>query len=173
MILAIDPGTTESAFVYLDPSEPKLYGFGKTGNDELREVLLLRCEQVSFVVIEAIKSYGMPMGDTTIETCVWIGRFIERWVHHVPDVPVVTIPRKTVVTELCRSPRANDSNVRAAVLDWFRERTNERGGGRESMIGTAKCPGPLFGVAGDVWSALAIAIATFEIGQREIENALR
>jgi hypothetical protein len=54
-----------------------------------------------------------------------------------------------VKLHLCESVRANDSNIRAALIDRF-------GPGKEKAVGRKATPGPLFGLKGDEWSALAI-----------------
>lgn len=106
----------------------------------------------SHMAIEMIASYGMPAGASLFETCVWIGRF---W-----QVAVETgwtcqkVYRKDVKLWLCGTNRAKDSNVRQALLDKF-PRT---GGGKTPQVGTKKQPGPLFGFAGDMWAALAVAM---------------
>lgn len=135
-IVAIDPGTFESAFVVFDS---ETHAILQKGQDDNRVLLPWLDRQRAFgrqrLVIEMIKSYGMAVGDETFETCVWIGRFIERWNGQVDKVP-----RKTVVTLLCGSPRAKDSNVRRRLLDIY---------GQAAVKGFTR----------DQWSALAVAVA--------------
>jgi len=64
---------------------------------------------------------------------------------------MVWLMRKTVAAHLCNTSRANDSNIRQALIDRF-------GPGREKAIGTKKNPGPLYGIKKDLWSALAVAV---------------
>jgi hypothetical protein len=54
-----------------------------------------------------------------------------------------------VKLHLCGSSRAKDPNVRTALLDRF---------GGAGAKGTKAAPGPLYGIAADLWSALAIAV---------------
>lgn len=145
-ILAIDPGTDESAFVVFDGKRP--IEFGKLKNSEL--LLRLRLGEFSglSMFIEMIASYGMPVGREVFATCVWIGVFREAHRGAVFDVF-----RKDVKLHLCYSLRAKDANVRAAILDRY---------GGKAAIGSKKSPGALYGVSGDVWSALAIAITAWE-----------
>lgn len=163
MIVAIDPGTESSAWVVYRAGANKVEAFGLEKNEVVRG----RMDKGYFcwvkdapgkpdgafadrLVIEMIKGYGNAMGDEILKTCFWIGRFVERW-----DDQHVLIPRKTVVTTLCMNPRANDANVRQAIIDRY--------GGKLLAIGKKAAPGPLYGVTGDVWSALAVALAWVEI----------
>jgi hypothetical protein len=136
-LVAVDPGTFESAYVSYDPDTKIIHDRGQADNQAVliwleKQRRVFGCERL---VIEMIKSYGNAMGDSTIETCVWIGRFIERW-----SGPVDKLPRKTIVTTLCMNPRANDSNVRRALLDMY-------------------TPATVKGFTRDMWSALAVATA--------------
>jgi hypothetical protein len=142
-ILAIDPGTVKSAFLVLETSRERLCGFGIIENENLIEKINFLT--ADFLVIEKMKSYGNVIGDSVLETCVWIGRFIERW---KGDYYLVT--RKEVVLHHCGHARAKDKNVRQAILDRF--------GGAAIAKGKKINQGPLYGVSRDVWSALAIAL---------------
>jgi hypothetical protein len=144
VILAIDPGPEQSAYVEYGVRRRKVVSFAKCSNEDLLSNLRSNCA-IDTVVIEMIASYGMPVGREVFETCVWIGRFTEasRW--HVDR-----ISRGAIKLHLCGSMRAKDANVRASLIDAF--------GGKEKAIGNKKSPGPLYGVSGDVWSALAVAV---------------
>jgi hypothetical protein len=171
-LLAIDPGTTESGFVVLDTDTKKVLDFGKINNENMRgKVAGASAQSIGHMVIEQIKSYGNAMGDSTIETCVWIGRFIECWY----DVKYTLIPRKTVCGVICRNAKAKDSNIRRAVLDRYLEITppSELGGGNEPVIGVKSKPGPLFGVSADVFSALALALAWLDMNENECQDFLK
>lgn len=148
MILAIDPGTTESAWCVFDGA--KVVGSGIEPNPEL--LAKLRGWDLSdyLVAIEMIASYGMPVGKEVFETCVWIGRYIEV----VREPEPTLIYRKDVKLHLCQSARAKDPNVRQALIDRF----EPSGGGKIPQIGTAKQPGPLYGVTSHIWAALAVAV---------------
>ncbi|MGE5328081.1 MAG: hypothetical protein ACM3KR_01040, partial [Deltaproteobacteria bacterium] len=79
MILAIDPGNVESAYVLLDENL-KVIEFGKYINENVRcEVrrLFNKYYPNVHVAIEMVAHYGtgMPAGKEVFETCVWIGRF--------------------------------------------------------------------------------------------------
>lgn len=153
MIIAIDPGTTESAWLRLDNGRP--VDHGKCPNDDLRRMLHLCFDESDRVSIEMVASYGMAVGREVFETCVWIGRFAEAWRVRQSQrslIPAETqlIYRRDVKLFHCYSARANDANIRAAIIDRF--------GGKERAIGSKKAPGPLYGIKADIWSALAIAL---------------
>lgn len=170
VVLAIDPGTTESGFVVWDVVNNKLRSFGKLKNPEILELIqacaLYECEEL---VIEMCKSYGNPMGDSILETCVWIGRFIERWETH-SNVEVVLRYRKSIVAVLCHNSRAGDSNVRQYVIDYFRSITpaDLMGGGKTPVVGLKSKPGPLFGFADDMWQAMGLALGHVQIQYDEM-----
>src|SRR6185503_10448693 len=89
-ILAIDPGPEQSAFVIWDGVRvldhaivPNADLFRRLGNG----VGIHTC------AIEMIASYGMAVGRETFETCVWIGRFIEKWRDYAGAADALRIPR--------------------------------------------------------------------------------
>ena len=138
------PSPRESAFVAVSGRE--IVTFGKFPNDDMLGYLdfhKINCDALTVLVIEMVGTYGMPVGSEVFETCLWIGRFIERWRGKYEK-----ILRATVRANLCHSNKATDSNVRAALI--------ERYGGQTAAIGNVKAKGPLHGVTGDVWSALAV-----------------
>lgn len=144
-LIAVDPGTLESAFVAMEGD--RIDDFGKIQNEEFLkrlDYIRIHSSGITVLVIEMVQSYGMPVGAEVFATCVWIGRFIERWRGRHD-----TILRATVKSRLCQDARAKNANVRAALI--------ERYGGRMAAIGNLKAPGPLHGITGDVWSALAVA----------------
>lgn len=147
MILAIDPGPTQSAYVlYQDdrmvcPWNESVREFKKVDNNEVLG-LLRHYHGTLPLVIEKIASMGMAVGAEVFETCVWTGRFMEAFGADRCD----RITRHQVKINLCGSARAKDGNIRQAIIDRF--------GGSESI----KKGGPLYKVSGDVWSALAVAL---------------
>ncbi len=150
-ILAIDPGSEKSAYVVYE--DGKLNEFGILENGEL--LLNLKTFPCKQLAIEMIASYGMPVGKDVFETCVWIGRFIDRWRCRGKAFSYTNIYRKKdVCMTLCHNTRAKDSNIRQAIIDRY----PATGGGKCPQIGIKSKPGPLYGVSKDIWSALAVAI---------------
>ena len=137
MILAIDPGTSKSAFISLTDGQPCSYDwvdnqllldslYGRTvGNNKVQIIVGL----LAGVVIEDITSYGMPVGRDVFTTVRWTGRFEEACAQQ--GLPVTYIPRKDAMLNLCGSARGNDATLRQAIID--------RHGGDEVAIGGKKC----------------------------------
>jgi hypothetical protein len=149
MILAIDPGNEESAFVEYATGVGRPHAFGKWRNEDLLNLDIFRygVQAGSHLAIEMIASYGMPVGAEVFQTCVWIGRFIQAW-----GGPYTLVYRHEVKMNLCyRTAKVDDAVIRQALIDRF-------GPGKEKAIGKKKTPGPLYGVKADVWSALAVAV---------------
>ena len=146
MLLAIDPGTTHSGWVFFADGKPLDCGVAE--NHEVFN--LLRYHARGTVAIEMIASYGMAVGKEVFETCVWIGRFTQA----AGADRVRLIYRKDVKLHLCASPRAKDANIRQALIDRY--------GGKADAIGTVKKPGPLYGVKSHAWAALAVAVTALE-----------
>jgi hypothetical protein len=141
-IFAIDPGTTQSAYVIY--SNSRLIEFGILDNEMMRDKA--KSTHGNILAIEMVASYGMAVGKEVFETCFWSGRFVEAW-----GGEFVKVYRKEVKMHLCHSMRAKDANIRQAIMDRY-------GSTREAAIGTKKNPGPLYGVSKDVWAALGVAI---------------
>ena len=146
-ILAIDPGTTESAFVVWDGAKAEL--FVKDDNKSL----LARMRAGDFddcdCVIEKVASYGMAVGEAVFETVFWSGRFAEAFASRTKK-SFARMTRLEVKIHHCYTARATDSNIRQALIDKL------------GAPGTKKAPGPTFGISGDMWQALAVAIAYSE-----------
>ncbi len=77
--------------------------------------------------IEMVASYGMPVGKSVFETCVWIGRFMEAF--KGDKIYRTTFPE--IKLHFCHSPRAKESAVKYAIIDTF--------GGKDIAIGGKKC----------------------------------
>jgi len=167
-ILGIDPGDKQTAWVVYNADTKLPEAFGLEPNDKVLEMLLrdravfrhtdaegnYKIYPLSKLAIEMIASYGMAVGKTVFETCVWIGRFIQVW--DGTGFPHELIYRKDEKMHLCGTMKAKDANIRQAIMDRY-------GSTRQAVIGTKKNPGPLYGVSNDVWAALAVAITSAEM----------
>ena len=167
-ILAIDPGTEMSGVVTWDVLSGKIISAFLCDNVTLLQMLRTRIAAQTALLIEDIENYGMPMGQTTIQTIRWTGRFQEAWDSRPEttapgDMPMQYVTRRSVKLRLCGTSRAKDQNVNAALFNRF-------GGDRKAAIGTKQVPGPLYGCTGHTLSALAVAVSWLE-EQREKESA--
>lgn len=145
-MLSIDPGTTHSGVVWMRDGE--VWNCGVFENEE---VLPFVSAFQGAIAIEMIASYGMAVGREVFETCVFIGRLIER-AGGMERVRLVY--RRDVKQHICGSAKAKDANIRAALID--------RWGGKALAVGTSKAPGPLYAVKSHSWAALAVAVTAAE-----------
>lgn len=142
MILAIDPGNTQSAWVKMRKSDRKPIEFGIYDNLDLLAAMQVDYFGKCDTVIEMVASYGMPVGETVFETVFWIGRFYEA----APQYSRSRMKRMDIKMHLCHNSRAKDSNIRQALIDRFGE------------VGTKKAPGWFYGFKKDVWAAYAVGV---------------
>ena len=151
-IIAIDPGNIESAYVIMQGIE--IIAKGKIENNQMLN-LVYGFKEFYYdaeLYIEMVASYGMSVGKTVFDTCVWIGRFYEAWVltHESGSKQPELIFRKDIKMHHCNATFAKDSNIITALKDKYGEK------------GTVKNPGFFFGVSKDVWQAIALATYILE-----------
>ena len=152
-ILAIDPGTSKSAWVLWCDEQEKILNMGIEENGALTERLHAHSDAQDphvHIAIEMVASYGMPVGKEIFETCVWIGVFLAL-LKCFPAHENCFVYRKDVKLNLCGSVKAKDGNIRQALIDRFGD------------PGTKTNPGKLYGVSKDLWSALAVAVTYSDI----------
>lgn len=183
LLIAIDPGTKESAIMaYRDGCI--LWSKKDDNGVVLAYLRAADHPDPPTVVIESLVSYGKTVGEEVFTTAVWIGRFFEAWASRKEGEPKF-LTRTAVKMHVCGSGRANvrDRDVREALIAMW--------GGEAAALGGPKCkpcrglgvrgksksacaacggvpwvPGPLSAIAGDQWSALAIAV-TYGAKDRE------
>lgn len=171
MILAIDPGNIESGIVVIRERDLKPLVAEKITNEELLDNLLMdryerleETEYISHVAIEMIASYGMAVGKSVFETCVWIGRFIQALENNYYNDSLKFIYRKDEKMNLCHSMKAKDSNIIQALIDRFAPNTPNKG------KGTKKEPGWFYGFKKDIWQAYAVGVTYYDLylkGEKE------
>ena len=150
-IIAVDPGPTDSALVHLTDGAPIEAWHGTN------EAILDRLDadtDGSMLAIEMIASYGMAVGASVFDTCVWIGRFVQRWTDNTGRGPLL-VYRKDVKLHLCGSSRAKDTNIRQAIVDRY-------GPSKAVAVGLKASPGPLYGVKSHAWAALGVALTVYD-----------
>ena len=150
-ILAIDAGNTYSGAAIVELPEFRLVWFGKLPNEEIYDVV--KNFHIDEVALEMVACYGMPVGKDVFETCVWIGRFIEQLKGH----KISYVYRKDEKMCLCGSLKAKDSNIRQALINRYAKHDYKTG------KGTKKNQDVFYGVANDVWSAIAVAVTHYEM----------
>lgn len=142
IILGIDPGTTVSGWALYDSGN--VIDSGISDNDDM--LYGLPGMPADIMAIEVMEARGMPLGNESIETIVWTGRFIQAWPHEWQRVK-----RSAVKLHLCGSNKAKDANVRAALIDKL------------GAPGTKSKPGNTYGVSSHGWAALAVAVFADEV----------
>lgn len=149
-ILAIDAGNTYSGVAIVELPEFRLVWFDKLPNEEIYD--RIKNHNIDEVALEMVACYGMPVGRDVFETCVWIGRFIEQ----LKDKKISFVYRKDEKMCLCGSLKAKDSNIRQALINRYAKHDFKTG------KGTKKNPDVFYGVANDVWQAIAVAVTHYE-----------
>lgn len=119
MILALDPGTTKTAWAVYAENQGVLMSYGEECNTKIHNVLLRHTGpgERRILGIERIASYGMPIGNETLQTCEWVGRYIELGL----KLGMVPWPvyRKPVVAWLTGTARGNDAAVNRALKERY------------------------------------------------------
>lgn len=147
-IISIDPGNIESAYTIIEKHTMKPVEIGKIENEELLYKLKGINSPDLEIAIEMIASYGMAVGKTVFDTCVWIGRFTQ-----ASDLAKVNyVYRKDVTMNMCHVMTANDSNIIQALVDRFADNPKNHG------KGTKKEPGFFYGFSKDIWQAYAVGV---------------
>ena len=160
-ILAIDPGNIESGYAVIRMPDFELLDFGKVKNEELLyyiEEKFIYDHSIDAIAIEMVASYGMAVGNSVFDTCVWIGRFVQALANDGVDY----VYRKDEKMCLCGSMKAKDSNIRQALIDRYAKHDFKNG------KGVKKNPDTFYGVSKDVWQAIAVGVTYYEI-QKEGE----
>ena len=155
-LLAIDPGTIQSAFVLWDGR--KIFNADIRPNQLIIQYIY-EANHERFVM-EKVESYGMPVGATVFDTVFWSGRFVEAHLFAADedaqvqsDKDYYRMPRREVKLHLCNSARAKDGNIRQALIDRF------------GPITTKKNPNPVHGdvkIRKDIWAAFALAVTWWD-----------
>lgn len=155
-ILAIDAGTTESGYAIMtepDEDDLELFQFGKIKNEDLLQII--KTAEYNVMVYEQFQCFGMAVGESTIESITWNGRFIQAALDK--GVDVMHVYRKEEKLTLCQSLKAKDANIKQALIDRYAKKDKVRG------KGTKKEPDVFFGVSKDAWSAIAVGVTWSEL----------
>lgn len=168
-IMAIDPGTTESAYVILD-NQYQILSADKVGNDVILSIIA-DAPGLDAVIIEDIEprysstdrsAAGAVMGQSTIETIKAFGRF--SWQASLRGLMVGSIFRRDERSCLIptkrnglpplpeTAPKHADGQIRSSLIRRFARHDKERG------RGTKANPDTFYGFRGDMWQAMAVGV---------------
>lgn len=176
LVAGTDPGPTSTGLCVLDTEANAVYWSGEMDDMELLSKLR---EPPAFseagfsrwdkLFVETIAPMGLAVGASTLETMRWVGRFQEAWERTTgrPAGLVYRGDEKIVLVGKCvyKNPvtgkvkAVSDSEIRRALIQRF----PGTGGGSCPQVGTKKSPGPLYGVKGHAWSALAVLTTGMEL----------
>lgn len=158
-ILAIDPGDVESGFCLMEGYKP--IHFEKAKNEDILDWIAMKASEIDVVAIEMVASYGMAVGKNVFDTCVWVGRFMQKaedagcWLVH-------QIYRMEEKMMICHDSRAKDTNIRQALIDRFAEHDKVNG------KGTKDHPDWFYGFKKDVWMAYAVGVTFIDKEQLSV-----
>lgn len=162
IILSLDVGTEQSGYCFMNSADYAPLEFGKMNNQELLERIVMM-GLYGALVYEEFQSYGMTVGQSTIKSITWNGRFIQvAWDRKIPFYPIYRVEEKI---NLCKSTKAKDANLRQAMIDRFAKFDFKNGKGTKNNRDW------FYGFSKDAWSAAIIGV-TFIDKMREKEWAV-
>lgn len=156
--MAIDPGTTHSAYVLMEKESYRPIESGFIPNGELlRNIKDIKSAGFDFepLIIEIMSYQGMGVGQSTFDTCIWIGRFHEAYTQHEDDV--IYVKRRQTQLNLCGTIKAGDTNVRKALISRFAPEEANFG------KGTKANPGWFYGFKDHIWQAYATGVTGLDM----------
>lgn len=151
-VLAIDPGPVQSAYAIIRRKDLYVEDFGILENKKLIDTMQYICQDVNIdIAVEMIASYGMAVGATVFETCVWVGRILQSLDPH--SLRSTRVYRKDVKMNLCGATKAKDANIRQAIIDRYSVMYGEN---------CTKKNGMLYKVSKDAWAAIAVGLTAID-----------
>lgn len=142
ILLALDPGTRQTGFTFFNTETSAPQEHGDIGNEQILP-LIPACDEL---VIEGMISWATRVGETTRQTLIWIGRFIQAAVF--AGIPWHILARDKVKTTLGLKAKCRDAEIDHFIQELYVPNYNRY-----------RNPGILKGFAGDSWAALALATA--------------
>lgn len=143
LVAGIDPGPKYSSIVLFDGKQ--IVQHETVLNEEM--LILLASLDTTYLAIEKVENYGMPVGESTFETVFWTGRFCQK------NLILKRIARKEIKLHFCNSTRAKDSNIIQALKNRF----------EPNLLQKQRPKGILKKIVKDQWQALAIAVYYWDL----------
>lgn len=141
-VLAIDPGSTVSAYIEWDGTN--IYNKAIDPNEDV--LVFIKKSDASILLVEQITCYGMVVGQSIFDTVFWSGRFAQAWEETGKDTMLIARPE--IKNHHCGTVTANDSKIRSTLILKY-----------------GKLP-----IKSHLWSALAVA--TFYTENLEVQQRL-
>lgn len=168
LILAIDPGPERSSWATWSTSTERIV----QGEDQVENAKLVSFfravselepgpDSVRQLVVERPVVMGSKrVANDLVETAYWAGVFAGAW---PGDADRLTYKKASIA--ITGDSGANEAYVKQALVSRFAP----SGYGKEGK-GTVKAPGPFYGVTGHMWSAVAVAVAWWDLNSRRLES---
>lgn len=152
IVVAVDPGTYETAFVLslfssAHPDRVRILHKDKIKNAAM--IKYLKAVPCDIVVCEEIQSYGMRVSGTVFDTVRFVGRLEQITSDRSKDF--LLLGRRDIKTFVGLPVKCKDADVRRRMIAIYGEQ------------GTKRNPGPTYGFSADMWAALAVAHALREL----------
>lgn len=165
-ILAIDPGTTQSAYALLSDAYQVLSA-DKVENSVMMDIIA-STPGIDAVIIEDMEpryprngkdsnAAGAIVGASTYTTLKWMGKFdltaqvrgiAVHWIYR-RDERAALIRKKELPAD---APKHADGQIRAALITRFAAHDKVNGKGTKAK------PDTFYGVSGDMWQAIAVGV---------------
>lgn len=164
MIAAVDPGEKESGYVLLSDDLRVLQATTWPNAQLLKEIAAVRASLArASLAIELSRPFLMQRAgqkgaffpSQLLHQAAWAGIFAASG--ELEDVSFYD--RRAVKLQLLGRTNGGDAEIRQALIARY-------GGTRADAIGVKAKQGPLYGVTGDAWAALALAITHAEAPTR-------
>jgi len=148
-ILAIDPGTTQSAYILWNTEKQTVLSCGLMDNNPFvkKYISFVQCKMADLIAVEMIQNYGFQMGRSTIETIMFVGELKAFWDANHYDVTEFKLYGRPTIKGHFNAKK--DAMIRASLRMRYGEHEFKKGG-------------KFYGVKKDIWSAMAIAVALTE-----------
>ncbi len=163
-VIGIDPGPKEHAAVMLSRGNATVI---EADPLTIGAAIIACGADVCIFAFEQFAPYGSSLDDGSLRTIFETGRLVER-LQVIPGLHCgmifVGLRRQQVKRYLVGRAACGDPQVRGALIERF-------GPTKELAVGTKKAPGPLYGISGHHWAALAVAVTASD--QIQIEEAKR
>lgn len=158
VVLAIDPGDEQSAWVMYSQESELPLEWGLEVNEEVRDRLRLNvwdtaCPQLLLMEYTPPYTLQMQNGRSYVPNQVAMTAFeAGRMVQCADHLPHVLFSRTDVKKWLLGRATGNDAAIRDAIYHKY-------GGSRKQAMGLKDSPGPLYGLVKDCMAAFAVAVA--------------
>lgn len=170
-MLAIDPGTTQSAYAMVR-GDYSIISAAKVENDDvLRLVQIGDYDEMVIECMEARHVQNGVIGAETYDTCYWIGRYMQAAIDRGKPVNRVyraderkrLIPTKKnkMQPHPASVGKTADAQIRATLIRRFAKHDFKNGKGK------ATCKDTFYGFARDMWSAYAVGVVHLDKAREE------